>query len=556
MPTRRTATRIGLACLILAGAVAVRVTALARSEGIAGDGAIYLGMAREMGSSGLVETIHSYAYHPGYSMSVAAMARATGAQWPEGWVTAGQAVSLIAGGVMLVCLWVFARRTFGERAAWGTLFVYALSEPLIVLHCEVASDSLAGALSMLSAVGILAAVDRTRAGKLSAGLPALLGGLAGGAAYLARPEALVIPLAGGMVLLFARRDAKAGRITKVLALAALLGGVATLVLPYALTIGGLTNKKSLQDIVSLSSPGWPLATGGWLNSLDALRRALDRGRAAIGYVALFLAATTAITWLTHAIRPHGLPRSVVRKPSRVEAAMIAIVTAVMLAVVTSLEIQSGPGYVSSRHMLLPALFLAPLSGAGLITLIHWLRFLTRRGGRPIGFRRAAMVMVALALVAMSFNAFPCMHEGKRAYLHAGRYIRRTLGPDRRILASDFRAMLFAGADPSLFRQTVDRETHLLPHMLRSPHRVYHVMTNVLDRDILIVNQKTMEAVAFADILSKLARDPRFEYLGQFDGLAPQPDLSPPPKTVPRCGRRHCVWVFRIRRNIEPGPEND
>ncbi len=236
--------------------------------------------------------------------------------------------------------------------------------------------------------------------------------------------------------------------------------------------------------------------------------------------------------------------------------MIAMVTAVMLAVVTSLEIQLGPGYVSSRHMLLPALFLAPLSGAGLITLIHWLRILRRRRGRPIRFRRAAMAMATLAMVAMSFNAFPRMHEGKQAYLHAGRYVRHTVGPGRRVLASDFRAMLFAGADASLFRQNVDYWPCLRPQMLRSPHRIYHVMTNVLDRDVLIVNHKTMEAAPFPDILARLARDGRFEYLGQFDGQAPEPDRSAPPETLPQCGRRHCVWVFRIRRNVEPGPEND
>jgi hypothetical protein len=157
---------------------------------------------------------------------------------------------------------------------------------------------------------------------------------------------------------------------------------------------------------------------------------------------------------------------------------------------------------------------------------------------------------------MSLNAFPRMHEGKLSYLHAGRHIRGTVGPGRRVLASDFRAMLLAGADPTMFRQNVDQATHLRPQMLRSPHRIFHVMTNVLDREILIVNHKTMEAVEFPDILARLARDRRFEYLGHFDGLSPEPDLSAPPEKVTFSGRRHCVWVFRIRRTVEPGPKND
>ena len=433
-------------------ALGVRAHVASRTEAVAQDGVRYLYMAREFARGGLIGSVERYEYHPGYSVVVALAARATGAKFPDGWVRTAQWVSVFMSLVTLSGLYVIARVAFGHRIGLLTALLVGLSGPYARISCDVLSDPMAAAMVLLSVVLGLGALRALRSGSGWALLWAGGAGLAAGVGYLTRPEAILGGPVVAVLLLSVRRLGAKGRAIQLGALAALAAAALVCVVPYAAAIGGFTQKKSWSDLVLSGGSGPLLASadsGAVQAYLEAVRRGVDRLRASLGTPVAALALITWLTWAARGIFRSRLPSASIIRPTRDGIIMMFVPAAVIVPLVISMEVAQGGRYMSSRHMLLPCLFLAPCTGAAVILLDEWTLSL-------VGAMRLRQIpwvsfwgWSAGIAVAMMFQAFPILHRGKGCFRQAGMAIRERFA-GRPVLADDPRVALFADAPGDQF----------------------------------------------------------------------------------------------------------
>lgn len=448
-----TRSQAGALLAVLLVALGVRACMVARTEAIAQDGVRYLYMAREFGRVGLAGSVERYQYHPGYSAVVALAAWATGAEFPHGWIRAAQWVSVFMSMVTLSGLYVIARVAFGHRIGLLTVLLLGLSGPYARISCDVLSDPTAAAMVVLSAALGLGAVKALRSGSGWTLLWAGGAGLAVGAGYLTRPEAILGGPVVAVLLLSVRGLSARGRAMQLGALAILAVAALACVVPYAAAIGGFTQKKGLSDLALSGGSGPLLAAaaggGGAHTYLEAVWRGVDRLRASLGTPIAALALITWLTWAARGIFHFRLSDASVIRPTRDGIIVMFLPAAVMVPLVISMEIAQGGRYISSRHMLLACLFLAPCTGAGVITLAEWTLALVG----AMRLRQIPWVSVwgwsAGIAVALMFQAFPILHRGKGCFRQAGTAIRERFA-GQPVLTDDPRVALFAGAPGDQF----------------------------------------------------------------------------------------------------------
>lgn len=446
----RQAAALGAVLLV---ALAARLGVAARAEAIAQDGVTYLQMARRLAAGRTQGIVEKFAYPPGYPAAVSLVGRATGAESPEAWIRAGMGVSIAMSLVALAAMYWIARATFGHGAAIATVLILGLSGGYTQISCDVLSDSTAAAMVLVSVALGAGALGALRRRSPRALLWAVGAGLAAGAGYLTRPEAMLGAIVAGVLMLLPRKLGARGRALQGAALAALVVGVLAAALPYAITIGGFTQKKTLSDFVF--SAGGPsmlaVAPGpGATRLIEAVRRTLDRGRAAVGTTIAVLTLGVLMTWGGKGLFRIPLPKSVVIKPTVAGAIMIFLPASILMPVVTALEMAQGGRYISSRHMLLVGLFASPCAGAAVMILAAWSLEIARR----LRVRQIPALAVggwgAVVVIVQLFQALPVLHEKKGCYRQAGAAIRARIGPGRAILAADPRIAFHAGAPTDQF----------------------------------------------------------------------------------------------------------
>ncbi|MGC9454971.1 MAG: glycosyltransferase family 39 protein [Phycisphaerae bacterium] len=547
--SRRSAARTIPVIVVLALALVVRLQMISRAEAVASDSATHLAMARELGVAPTGEVLRAYDYHPGYATMVAAAARAGGAETPEQWISAGRAVSLAMGMVALVCLYAIARSAFGHTIAVLSLLMVSLSPQFSELSCDALSDAPALAFALAGvAVGIYA--SRRGAAGLWRALPAATAaGLSAGLAYLIRPEGLLAALLTAVLFTSAVRRKGRPRAVAILSLTALLAAVLICLVPYSLAVGGLTQKKAVEDFVG------PLAGGGsMLAALTAgptvpaaLWEVLDRGRAAMGNTVFALSVVCWVTWLVRFGFRVRLPEGIVYRPRSDTAIVMALAVGVMIPLLTALEARRGydGGYVSSRHMLLPAMLLAPAAGAGLLTLTGWAVVLTRRLGGKARPGLAVLLCITAAGVAMAAEMDWTLHKGKAPFRAAGRAVRFALGDGARGLTSQRRVAFYAGSPSVQFRRDTAGRFRIRRRDLASADSVLRRAEHAGGVSYMAVDRSLLESSGHAEIVAELREDPRFYQLGVFGVgeagevhvfvLLPNPDKAgavPPHAAIP------------------------
>ena len=533
-PAERTTSRFALrqaAALlgVLLLALAVRVYVVGHAEGIAQDGVVYLYMAREFQEIGPAASVKHHDYHPGYPLVVAAAARLVGADSPEGWVSVGRWVSVVMSLVALAGLYFVAWAALGHRIGLLTVLILGLSGAYARTSCDVISDSTAAAMVALSVALGLGALRALRSGSEWALLWAAGAGLGAGAGYLTRPEAILGGLVAAALLVSARRPGRKGRAIQIAALTVLAGATLACLLPYAGAIGGFTQKKGLSDFVVSGGAGSALAAaeanGTWAH-LEALRRGVDRLRASVGTPVAVLSILTLATWVGGCIRRLRLPESVVIKPTREGVIVMFLPAVVMIPLVIAMEIAQGPRYISSRHMLLPGLFLALAAGAAVVTLAEWTLVLAG-ALRVRRIRWAAVWGWSIAIVViLMFQAFPILHRGKGCFRRAGLAIREHLGPGRPILTDDPRVALFAGSPGYQFTTDSPMRWLLAPGDAASVEQL--IRRAGLTHDGVGYAAVALSGATGARIVSKLPPE-KFAPIGEFES-----------------GRKEKVWVFQRR----------
>lgn len=433
------------------------------------DGLRYIAQAKEIDRGHGPSAVRRAVDHPLYPMAIAGGRRALGLpDDPESWQAAAQIASALAGVLLVVPLYLIARRFFGRSGAWiGVGLVYLVPVPPRVL-----GDALSeGAFLLFWSWGVWAALcflkeGSTRWLSLSMGL--------GGIAYLARPEGLLLPLALAAVLLIS----PAWAVTRLPARRwwnawLLLGVAAALALgPFVAFKGGIGTKPAVARLLGLAPVSRP----------DAVERErpLDPGQSTAVTVALAARATSQA--VRDAVTLPLLPLSALgvaatfRRRGRADARSWLFLGVIFLGSALALiRLHATGGYCTPRHALLLALPLLAAAGAGIRSCASLVLHQARLGtGQPP--RRLASVVTAGALLALACgNAVPILaplNAGKGAYRDAGQWLRRESDPTDRVVDvtgwalfhGDRRGYTFAdlhaaGADPVL-RWVVVRDAHL------------------------------------------------------------------------------------------------
>jgi hypothetical protein len=539
---RRKRSRAGAALALVAlllALLAVRVVNVTRAENIARDGCIYLQMARDLATMPAGEVMRSYEYHPGYSAAVSGLASLLGMDWPGGWMQVARGVSVGFSIMGLLAVYLVSRRAFDVRIAWVTVLLAGLSSTWMEVSCDVVSDAMAVSLA---ALGIALGLETRYAVRRQSRWSLVLAGgsaVASAGAYLTRPEGLLAALIAFVVLLriggggLRRRE----RRLQLASVGILIVLTVACCLPYVATIGGITMKKSLSDFAATSTGSLPLASASLsVDLLSALRRGVDRLRAAAGTPMAVLCIAALATWVGRYWLRLKLPDRVVITPRRRSPAVAMFAPlAVLFPLLVGLEYNLGSpddGYISSRHMLLPALLLSPLAGAAVAIFVQWSLHLGQRAGLKERPRLAWTCWTLVMTCVLTVEAFPVLHEGKGCHIHAGKTIVHQFGPGQCVLANNAWVPFFAEAERQQFVQVggstaVLRARHLAD---RDTLRRYVHRNCLGHRPIIAVSYNLLESTDKPEqTLAALRSNPDLVLLGVFPSAASEDDK---------------IWLFR------------
>ena len=253
-------------------------------------------------------------------------------------------------------------------------------------------------------------------------------GLCSGLGYLVRPEALLpAVLAVALWLIYQLRRNNSWRLTLASA-GVTIAATLVCVMPYVLAIGGLTKKKSLSDLVTLSgandfavatasigSTGWVAAAGELLKHLfEALHPLVG------AFVCIWLAC-----YVISRIPRFRSERVAVPLPHPAPVFMITGTLVVMGLLLMNL--QANVGYLSHRHVMFLCALLSPLAGAGVVIVTESLTLFLERIGIPKTSKTLVQtIIIGIVLVGLSLHTLRPLHGGKSYFRRAGRFLEETM----------------------------------------------------------------------------------------------------------------------------------
>lgn len=418
---------------VLGVCAAVRVWLICNAATIATDGALYILMARQWSADPAAVT-RRYTYHVGYPAAIATVREGLvtlgGDEGLAGWESAGRLVSLFGALGALAALWFFALRCFDDRVAWITVLLFGLSKKWAILGSDVLTDSLTICFMMWAVVLAMwagAAIRSlpSRRSRALAAAAAAGAGLSGAAAYLVRPEAmLVVPLAA-VSCLWAGRARRRWRLA--IGCVALLAAVAMAAAgPYMAAIGGLTHRHDVSKALSMALSDMsgsatplaqiPFAVAGysWLRHLtNRLFEAMHPAVAAMACVAV-------VAWVIGRLRKRKTQATCTRRPVPCGEGLYWMVGWAALFLPVLVRSYTRSGIMSYRYLLTMAILLTPLAGAGLLVLADLTREWLGRAGAGKRLAGAAATAVIMAIpTALLANTLRPMHITRLPYKRAG-----------------------------------------------------------------------------------------------------------------------------------------
>jgi hypothetical protein len=242
-----------LALLILLAA-GLRAWQIAHTEVASRDSISYIRIAWQLEQGNWREVLPHSPQHPGYPLTVLGMSLPVRHFMPDdlprAWQFSAQLASALASVLLVVPMFYLGRELFDRRAAfWACVLFQCLPS-----SGKVMSDGLSDTLFLLFAcAGLWLACVALRRGSWGG---FALTGLAGGLAYLTRPEGTLIVGVTGLVLLamqFSRRWRRSWRSVLVNAVALSAAALAVMT-PYMLVIGGLTVKNTPNLLLEQQRP--------------------------------------------------------------------------------------------------------------------------------------------------------------------------------------------------------------------------------------------------------------------------------------------------------------
>ena len=418
---------------ILAICAGVRLWLIHWSDSIASDGVIYLEMASKWDSNP-VKVAKGYDYPPGYPAAVAGVHRlvfsAGMADGQESWEWAGRAVSLVSSLSAMAAIYFLAGLTFNWPIAALTILLFGIGRKWSCLGADVVSDCLAISMQLWAMVGVLAVLAMLRRGVRWAPAVAAGAGVLAGLGYLARPESLWVIFIACIVWLgryVIRRKNLGLTLASIVAMAATAGAVGA---PYMMTIGGLSNKKSVARIIGLASPAGDVHTTASVSPASMPSAAassedehIQTRPTALKILEQLIAAFQPIigsfflVWLLGlAVCRWGPGRALgplMPMPTSAGKALF-VATAVVVLPIMALLHQTA-GYMSYRHIMFLASVFSPLAVVGIL----WVAGVASRVGelRRVRPELIAIILVCVVFACVAFDTLLYRPHKNKNYVH-------------------------------------------------------------------------------------------------------------------------------------------
>ena len=410
---------------------------------IAPDGAVFLRYARELGDAPLA-TIRGYDQHPLYPMLIAlvhAPLSPLAGDSSAGWIASGRIVAIAGSLAAVVALYWFTARVYGRRRALLAAGMLAVLPDVCHHGADVLSDLPHLAFYLTGLAAILTGVQTRRWAWM------LVAGLAGGLAFLTRPEGGAVFLIGLGLLAWQTAWPLRRRAAWGLALLVAFGCVAG---PYQLATGSLIQKKSIWKMFGFedaeqarlpnerteqqepaaciseqhlaATPSSPMFATNLPIPINVIRQWARAGR-----VIFFLLAILGVF---------------VARPTRIGGRAIAIALGVHVVVLYALE--HAHGYLDRRHALILITMSLPLAAAG----VWWIagRIARRFSDHRRTHRtRASIAILAGCAIALSYYLLVPSHRGDAHVRAAADWLAESTAPDALIVGDSRleRAALFA-----------------------------------------------------------------------------------------------------------------
>jgi hypothetical protein len=418
------------------------------AEVVYADGLRYIRQARTLEKGAWGEGLLRAVDHPVYPLEIVAAHRLIGGdpESPESWQAAAQAVSVLAGVLLVVPLYLVARELFGDASAWlGCLLTYA-----VPLTGHVFADALSESTFLLFWTwGLFTALRFLREGQF-VWLPPTL--VLAALAYLTRPEGLLLP-AGliatlGVVPLFRGLRISRGRWWA--ALLVLVIGPMCLVGPYVAIKGGLGTKPSVARLFGTAPPS-PAQAVERQRPLDPAQTTAQTysaaGKAAFGAIRDALTVPLLVLALV-GLAGHRAYRTQAR-------AWVFLAIMGVASVLALVRLHATGGYCTPRHALILVLVLIPAAASGLrLTLGAAANLLSRRIHLASG-RHVRCIALALVLAGLLYSYAPLtltpLNQGLGAYRSAGLWLRTHAGAGTRVVDLNGWAIFYGRQQGYTFR---------------------------------------------------------------------------------------------------------
>ncbi len=468
-----------IVCLVALSAVVQGWTVL-RNPVPAQDAIVFIQFARQFDHHSIVDTLRSNSQHPLFPWLVClqhnALSSVLGSDGTS-WIRSAQVVAAIAAVLLVVPMYFAGVRLANSLLATGATALFSLLPFTARLGADAMSDS-THLLFLL--IGFWLCIEFL-SGRRAAWLAAA--GVATGLAYLARPEAMLLPAAFGLTLATVQWRFEWRMPWRHVGIGAVCGvaGIVVAVSPYLVSIGKFTPKGSLNFL-----PGGSATFARFDSNAGRPRiRTLNDGQAIATPATKTALPSPSIGELdfSHNHRPESkrvrgvaaaareLTRELVeglhyligalvlvgicfadRKPANLLASILAIVFGVVLV-----QFSSRSGYIASRHvitLICLGSFVAARGGwvlAGVAARV-WSRLngLASSSGEMVAemlARRQRLLAAGLLIACGLFclpRTFQLLHESRSPHVAAGRWLAEHAAADAVVLDSRGWASLYSG----------------------------------------------------------------------------------------------------------------
>jgi hypothetical protein len=455
---------------VLAFCVFVSAWLVGHTAAISRDGPEYIDMARQWGASPRA-VVRNYDYAVGYPAAIAGVHWALKhLGWVGGtleWDVSGQVLSLVGNVAAMAALWLIAEMAFDWRVALTTTLLLEAGRHWALLGADVMSDALAIALEMWAVVFSLWTLRRLRdRSTWAVGLGALTG-LCAGVGYLVRPESLAMLILACGLWLIVRFLERLDWGRTVSAMAAAIVVTAGCAAPYMMAIGAITKKKRLGEIVLARAMRLPLATIELkVQGYSPPWALVTQLGEAMHWVVFGFACAWVIAWVGSRLWWNRKLSGVLPAPKR-DSVIVMIGAAALLSPML-MGLYEFAGYLDYRHVMVLAMLLSPLAGAGGVFVADFLetRVARRQSRWGAGVRAAALAVVcALMLV----TALRPLHEDNYGERVAAMQIAPQLRADDYVLTNSSLFLHYSGgtgwffnADPTPGSDVLRRIRHGKP----------------------------------------------------------------------------------------------